>query len=68
MSLTDAKVRVYMVYLKYYTLNLRPLMVYPKVLFRPNFSTKLILDWCRHSPPGCPTKVTMNTGFERVRD
>ena len=31
------KVRRYLVYLKYWTLNLRPLMVYPKVLFPPNF-------------------------------
>ena len=29
-----------LVYLKYYTLDLRPLMVYPEVLFRPNFSIK----------------------------
>ena len=36
----DAKVRMYLVYLKYYTLNLRPLMVYPKVLLRPIFSIK----------------------------
>ena len=35
----DAKIRMYMVYLKYYTLNLRPPMVYPKVLVRLNFST-----------------------------
>ena len=34
------------VYLKYWTLNLRPLMVYPKVLFPPNFIIKAM-----HSPP-----------------
>ena len=27
-----------MVYFKYWTLNLMPPMVYPKVLFHPNFS------------------------------
>ena len=36
-SLPDDKVRRYLVYLKYWTLNPRPLMVYPKVLFPPNF-------------------------------
>ena len=36
----DAKVRMYLVYLKYWTLNLMPLMVYPKVLFHPNFTIK----------------------------
>ena len=36
----DAKVRMYLVYLKCWTLNLMPLMVYPKVLFHPNFSIK----------------------------
>ena len=34
----DAKVWMYLVYLKYWTLFLRPLMVYPKVLFHPHFS------------------------------
>ena len=33
----DDKVRRYLVYLKYWALNLRPLMAYPKVLYRPNF-------------------------------
>ena len=36
----DAKVWMYSVYLKYWTLHLMPLIVYPKVLFRPNFSIK----------------------------
>ena len=31
---------MYLVYLKYWTLSLMPLMVYPKVLFHPNFSIK----------------------------
>ena len=31
---------MYLVYLKYWTLKLMPLMVYPKVLFRPTFSIK----------------------------
>ena len=31
---------MYLVYLKYWTLNYMPLMVYPKVLFHPNFSIK----------------------------
>ena len=35
----DAKVWMYLVYLKYWTLNLMPLMVCPKV-FRPNYSNK----------------------------
>ena len=39
----DAKVRMYLVYLKYRTLNLMPLMVYPTVLFHPNFSIKASL-------------------------
>ena len=36
----DAKVRMCLVYPKYCTLILRSLMVYPKVLFRPNLSIK----------------------------
>ena len=36
----DAKVWMYLVYFKYWTLNLIPLMVYPKVIFRPMFSIK----------------------------
>ena len=36
----DAKLQMYVVYLKYWTLELIPLMVYPKVLFHPNFSIK----------------------------
>ena len=35
------KVRMYLVYLKYWTLKLMPLMVYPKALFHPNFSIKV---------------------------
>ena len=31
---------MYLVYLKYWTLNLMPPMVYPKVLFHPVFSIK----------------------------
>ena len=31
---------MYLVYLKYWTLNLIPLGVYPKVLFHPMFSIK----------------------------
>ena len=31
---------MYLVYLKYWTLNLMPLMVCPKVLFHLNFSIK----------------------------
>ena len=34
----DAKVRMHLVFLKYRTLNLMPLMVYPKVLFHSNSS------------------------------
>ena len=33
----------HLVYLKYWTLNFRPLMVYPKVLFPPNFIIKVHL-------------------------
>ena len=36
----DAEVRIYLVYLKYWTLHLIPLKVYPKVLFHPNISIK----------------------------
>ena len=36
----DANVRMYLVYLKYWTVNLLPQMVYPEVLFHPNFSIK----------------------------
>ena len=36
----DAKVRMYLVYLKYWTLNLKPLVVYPEVLFHPNSGIK----------------------------
>ena len=32
---------MYLVYLKYWTLNLMPLMVYAKVVFHPNFSIKV---------------------------
>ena len=33
---------MYLVYLKYWTLNLMPLMVYRKVLFHPHFSIKAL--------------------------
>ena len=36
----DANVWMHLVYFWYWTLNLMPLMVYPKVLFPPNFSSK----------------------------
>ena len=36
----DDKVKRYLVYLKYWTLNLRPLMLCPEVLFPPNFIIK----------------------------
>ena len=36
----DAKVQMYLVYSKCWTLNLMPLMVYPSVLLHPNFSIK----------------------------
>ena len=39
----------YMVYLKYWTLNLMPLTVYPEVLFHPSFSIRPS-QWCG-SPP-----------------
>ena len=35
---------MYLVYLKYWTLNLMPLTVYPKVLLHPNFSIKDACD------------------------
>ena len=38
--LPDANQWMYLVYLKYWTLNLMP-MVYPNVLFHPNFSIKV---------------------------
>ena len=43
-SLPDAKIWMYLVYTKYWTLNCMFLMVYPKVLLPPNFSIKA------HSP------------------
>ena len=36
----DDEVRRYLVQLEYWTLNLRPLMVYPEVLFPLNFIIK----------------------------
>ena len=33
----DDKVRRHLVYLKYWTLNINPLLVYPEVRFPPNF-------------------------------
>ena len=36
-----AEVRMYLVCLKYWTLNLRPLMVYPKVLFIQTLASKV---------------------------
>ena len=36
----DAKVWRYLVYPKYWNLNLKPVMVCPKVLFPPKFITK----------------------------
>ena len=42
----DDKVRRYFVYLKYWTLNLRHLMVYPKVLFPPSFIIEAHLQFC----------------------
>ena len=38
---SDAKVWIYLVYHMYWTLTLMLLMVYPKVLFHPNFSIKV---------------------------
>ena len=46
LTCTDAKVRMNLVYLKYWTLNLVPLMVYPQVIFHPNFSIKAHLRLC----------------------
>ena len=37
---TDAKVQMHLVYLKYWSLSLMSLMVYPKVLLHPNLSIK----------------------------
>ena len=37
----DNEVQRYLVYLKYWTLNLRPLVVYSEVLFPPNFIIKV---------------------------
>ena len=42
----DDKVRRYLVYLKYWTLHLDPLTVYPKVLFPQNFIIKPPLKGC----------------------
>ena len=39
----DDKVQRYLVYLKYCTLNLKPLMVYPTVQLPPNFIIKALL-------------------------
>ena len=39
-SLLDIKVWTYLVYLEYWTLSLRPSMMYPKVLFPLNFIIK----------------------------
>ena len=36
----EPRVRMYLVYLKYWTLNLMPRKVYPNVLIHPNFSIK----------------------------
>ena len=36
-----AKVRMYLVYLEYWTPNLMPLMVYRELLFHPNLSIKV---------------------------
>ena len=44
---------MYLVYLKHWTLNLMPLMVYPKVVLRPNLSIKGLTGpiWrCRQWP------------------
>ena len=42
----DAKGRMYLVYLKYWTPKLIPLMVQPTVLFHPNFSIKVSVNLC----------------------
>ena len=54
----DAKVWMYLVYLKYWTLNLMPLMVYPNVLFRMNFS---INSLCRRRQPRWCTTIEART-------
>ena len=33
-----------LVYLKYWTLTLKPLMVYPKILYYPMFTIKSVLE------------------------
>ena len=42
--IADDRVRRYLVHLKYWTLNLRPLMICPKVLSPPNFIIKVFLS------------------------
>ena len=44
---------MYLVYLRYWALNLMPLMVYPKVLFPPNFSIK------GHAPATLPNRLQL---------
>ena len=48
----DDKVQRYLVYLKYRTLNLNPLMVYPKVLIPPRFIFKAVQPGQPVSMPG----------------
>ena len=57
----NAKVRMYLVYLQFWTLNLRPLMVYPKVLFPPKFGIKdglRLMLVCRNSHATLDTTCT----------
>ena len=39
-SSPDDKLQRYLGYLRYWTLNLRPLIIYPYILFPPNFIIK----------------------------
>ena len=54
LEVSDDKFRRYLVYLKYWTLNLGSLMVYPKVLFPPNLINLLqeLLEAAAKQEPG----------------
>ena len=57
-------------YLKYWTLNLNPLMVFPKVLYPPNFiinRTKAnTLDYCLHRSAALTSWVVAMPFFREV--
>ena len=48
---------MYLIFLKYWTLDLMSIMVYPKVLFHPNFSIKALTGLRGEEQGLCPQRL-----------